>query len=164
MFETTAPPTPISVRWMIRRDLDDVVAIRNASCVEQTTSDNIKRRLTDRHTIGMVATRPSPDPAFYERPIVGFMIYELRQTTIHLGSMAVHPDHRRRGVGRELIARLKSKLDPAGRWRITLYVRESNDQAIALYRSEGFKALGVTRDHFHIPPEDAYRFLFTLPR
>jgi ribosomal protein S18 acetylase RimI-like enzyme len=76
---------------------------------------------------------------------------------IHLiANVAVHPDHRQRGIARALtrhaLAYLRRRGDPAA-W---LQVREDNDPAIRLYRSLGFSDQAV-RTTWRIRPMDLER-------
>ena len=76
------------------------------------------RCLRQRNCIGMVAE--------HAERVVGFMIYELHKTRLHILNFAVAADVRRRGVGRQMIEKLIGKLSSQRRTRITLEVRETN--------------------------------------
>lgn len=56
----------------------------------------------------------------------------------HIKDLAVHPDRRRAGVGRQLLERAVCTLRSTGVGSIKLEVREQNAAAIRLYRSAGF--------------------------
>ena len=77
--------------------------------------------------------------------VVGFMIYELHKTKLHILNFAVHPGWRRLGVGAQMVAKLISKLSSHRRTRITLEVRETNLAAQLFFRKQGFKAVRVLR-------------------
>ena len=73
----------------------------------------------------------------------------------HVTNLAVHPDFRRKGVAKAL---LLNALDECYREKIkylTLEVRVSNDGAIKLYESFGFKSLGVRKKYYQNNNEDA---------
>lgn len=55
-----------------------------------------------------------------------------------LASVAVHPDHRRRGVGRALLADALRRAREAGAHWLSLEVDRDNGAAVALYRRAGF--------------------------
>jgi len=57
----------------------------------------------------------------------------------HVKDLAVHADHRGRGVGSRLLERAVGRLEHDGVRAIKLEVRESNDPALSLYRSYGFE-------------------------
>lgn len=52
--------------------------------------------------------------------------------------LAVHPDHRRAGLGRQLMAAAEKRLLSLGCPKINLQVRTSNAAAIGFYQSIGF--------------------------
>jgi ribosomal-protein-alanine N-acetyltransferase len=55
-----------------------------------------------------------------------------------LANIAVHPDFRGRGLGKEMMVRLLSDARSEGMERMTLEVRTGNTAAIELYRALGF--------------------------
>ena len=71
-------------------------------------------------------------------------------------NLAVRPDYRRRGIGRALVLALcgalkKQMLASA----LTLEVRDSNAPAAALYASLGFEQIGLRKNYYQHPKEDA---------
>ncbi|AMV36801.1 ribosomal protein S18-alanine N-acetyltransferase [Planctomyces sp. SH-PL62] len=151
---TTPSQTRVHVRWMIRRDMPEVLAIEHASFEYPWAEEEFLRVLRQRNCIGMVAEQG-------ER-IVGFMIYELHRNRIHVLDFATHPDFRRQGVGRQMIAKLASKLSAQRRNRIALLVRETCVAAQHFYKAMGFRAVEVIREHFADTGEDAYGMLYHL--
>lgn len=73
-----------------------------------------------------------------------------------LVNLAVHPSHRRQGLGGAVLDALLAESDRRGLERISLEVRVSNIPAIALYRTRGFAVAGVRRRFYTAPVEDAY--------
>jgi len=70
-------------------------------------------------------------------------------------NVAVHPEHRRMGVGRELVIRLCDHLRAHGISGVLLEVRVSNTPAISLYENLGFLQVGLRRNYYRNPKEDA---------
>lgn len=71
-------------------------------------------------------------------------------------NIAVHPDYRRRGVGRALVLALcKALRKQMVASALTLEVRDSNVPAIALYESLGFEQIGLRKNYYQHPKEDA---------
>jgi ribosomal-protein-alanine N-acetyltransferase len=70
-------------------------------------------------------------------------------------NVAVHPDHRRRGIAADLIEQLIRQLKNRGSCSLTLEVRASNAAAIALYRRNGFSEVGRRKAFYSKPTEDA---------
>jgi ribosomal-protein-alanine N-acetyltransferase len=88
--------------------------------------------------------------------IVGFMIYELHKTRLHVLNFAVANDCRRIGVGRTMVEKLLAKLSHDRRNRIMLEVRETNLEAQLFFKQLGFRAVSVLRDFYEDTVEDAY--------
>lgn len=70
-------------------------------------------------------------------------------------NIAVHPDFRRKGIAAALITKLVSQLKARGSRILRLEVRESNAPAIALYESLGFAQLGLRKNYYRNPKENA---------
>ncbi len=70
-------------------------------------------------------------------------------------NVAVHPDFRRQGIGRQLIEELIAELKKRDCYSLTLEVRASNAPAIALYETLGFLEAGRRRNYYRNPKEDA---------
>ncbi len=152
-------PTPktqvrVHIRWMIRRDMPEVLAIEHACFDFPWCEEEFLRVLRQRNCIGMVAE--------LGEQVVGFMIYELHKNKLQVLDFASHPEFRRLGVGQQMVAKLVGKLSSHRRTRIVLHVRETNLDAQFFYRNQGFLALEVAREHFGDTGEDAYllQYLF----
>jgi [ribosomal protein S18]-alanine N-acetyltransferase len=138
----------VHIRWMIRRDMPEVLAIEAHSFEFPWSEDDFIRCLRQRNCIGMVAER--------DERVVGFMIYELHRNRLHILNFAVHPDFRRSGVGHQMATKLIGKLSPQRRSRVLLEVRETNLGAQLFFRDLGFRAISVLRDFYDDTTEDAY--------
>src|SRR5690606_11217541 len=125
------------VRWMIRRDMDDVLAIESATFAEPGSEDDFLSVLRQRNSIGMVAER--------DGGIVGYMLYVLDRDSLELVNFAVPPSVRRCGVGRAMVNRLKTKLTQQRRQRSFVTVRDSNLGTQLFFRDCGFVAESVIR-------------------
>lgn len=145
---TAKAPVRVHIRWMIRRDMPEVLAIEHASADFPWCEEEFLRVLRQRNCIGMVAE--------HGERVVGFMIYELHKSKLQVLNFAVHPEVRRQGVGRQMVGKLVGKLSSQRRTRIVLTVRESNLASQLFYRVQGFRATEVVRDHFEDTAEDGY--------
>lgn len=142
----------VRVRWMIQRDMPEVLAIEAESFEFPWSEEDFVRCLRQRNCIGMVAE--------CEDRVVGYMVYELHNTRIHVLNFAVASDCRRRGVGSQMIAKLVSKLSLQYRQAIVMEVRETNLAAQSFFRANGFRAVSVLRSFYKDTPEDAYLMAF----
>ena len=73
----------------------------------------------------------------------------------YITNVAVSPDARRQGIARTLIEKLTAEARAAGLAFVTLEVRVSNAPAIALYEGAGFVRVGVRKNFYAAPTEDA---------
>lgn len=145
------------IRWLIRRDMPEVLGIEHESFKFPWYKDDFIRCLRQRNCIGMVAE--------HEDQVVGFMLYELHKTRIHVLNFAVRSNVRRLGVGSQMIAKLVAKLSVQRRTKIILEVSETNLFAQIFFRQCGFRAVSVLRNQYADTPEDAYmmQYLYKTP-
>jgi ribosomal-protein-alanine N-acetyltransferase len=142
----------VHIRWMIRRDMPEVLAIETVSFEFPWCENDFLRCLRQRNCIGMVAE--------HDDQVVGFMIYELHKARLHVLNFAVDSRYRRLGVGSQMIEKLVGKLSSQRRNRILLEVRETNLAAQLFFRASGFRAVSVLREFYEDTPEDAYLMQF----
>ena len=71
-------------------------------------------------------------------------------------NVAVSADYRRRGLGEQLVLALVEELKAMGSKCLTLEVRDSNAPARALYEKLGFQQVGLRKNYYRNPKEDAY--------
>lgn len=142
------------IRWMIRRDMPEVLGIESQSFEFPWSEDDFIRCLRQRNCIGMVAE--------CEEQVVGYMIYELDRNVLHVLNFAVRADFRRRGLGSQMLDKLIGKLSQQRRTRINLEVRESNLAAQLFFRRSGFRAISVLRDYYEDTTESAYVMSYQL--
>ena len=144
----------VHIRWMIRRDMPEVLQTEQQSFEYAWTEEDFLRCLRQRNCIGMVAEQGEK--------VVGFMIYELHKAKLHILNFAVHPSYRRYGIGGQMVMKLISKLSSHRRTRITLEVRETNLPAQLFFRAQGFKAVRVLRGFYEDSGEDAFLMQYRL--
>ena len=143
---------PVHIRWMIRRDMPEVLAIEGQSFEFPWSEEDFVRCLRQRNCIGMVAEH-------HER-VIGFMIYELHRNRLHILNFAVHREMQRHRVGEQMLRKLVSKLSPQRRNKIMLEVRETNLSAQLFFREMGFRAISLLKDFYEDTTEDAYLMQF----
>ena len=73
---------------------------------------------------------------------------------LHITSIAVHPIHQRKGLGRFLLSDLIKRSSSMRTNQIRLEVKETNKSARAFYKSMGFKTIG-NRSNFYKDGSDA---------
>lgn len=154
--KSSAPQLDVQIRWLIRRDMPEVLNIEQQSFEFSWTEEDFLCCLRQRNCIGMVAER--------DHEIVGFMIYELHKSRLNILNFAVAPRLRRQSVGSQMVMRLVDKLSQQRRKEILLEVRERNLDAQMFFKQQNFRAVRVLRSHYDDTCEDAYIMQFRLDR
>jgi [ribosomal protein S18]-alanine N-acetyltransferase len=95
---------------------------------------------------------PSPPEPWQ---VWGYVVFWIVVDEMHLLNLAVHPDRRRRGLGRLLLEEALSRSRAQGATVAWLEVRPSNLAARALYASFGFKEEGRRPKYYEDTNEDA---------
>lgn len=90
-----------------------------------------------------------------EGRIVGYVLFWFLPEEVDIHNIAVHPDFRRKGIGRLLLEQVVDSARRQERLRVTLDVRFSNAPAQNLYRSFGFVIRGLRKGYYSDNGEDA---------
>lgn len=143
----------VCIRWMLKRDMPEVLAIEEQSFKRPWTEEDFCRCLR-LNCIGLVAKNGEK--------IVGFVIYELRERKNHIINFAVPLSMRRKGIGSQLVAKIVSKLSSHRRTRITVEVRETNLSAQLFFRKQGFRSVRIVHGYYKDGKEDAYSMEYRL--
>lgn len=90
-----------------------------------------------------------------EGRVLGYvgMMYVLDEG--YISNVAVAPEARRQGIGRDLIKELMARAAALDLAFVTLEARCSNAAAIALYEKQGFVPVGKRKNYYDFPREDA---------
>ncbi len=100
------------------------------------------------------------DPVQGRPLVIGMLAIWFIVDEIHISTLAVHPDYRRRGVAGLLVAEALISGQEQGAISATLEVRTSNLAAQALYEKFGFRIAGRRLKYYQDNQEDA--LLMTL--
>lgn len=90
-----------------------------------------------------------------ENAVVGYvgLMYVLDEG--YISNVAVTQSYRRRSIADRLITELVDRAKPLGLSFLTLEVRQSNAPAKALYAKHGFLPVGIRKNYYVKPKEDA---------
>jgi ribosomal-protein-alanine N-acetyltransferase len=128
-----------AIRRGEKRDFEEIAAIQTASPgaaqwkVADYAAFDLWVAVCENRVAGFLAARP------------------LGAGECELLNLAVGPEFRRRGIARQLV----SALAGACCGSVFLEVRESNLAARNLYKSMGFKEIGLRPGYYDLPPEAA---------
>lgn len=87
--------------------------------------------------------------------VVGYVGSQTVLGETDMMNIAVHPDYRKQGIATELIEALIQVLKERGSHSLMLEVRESNDPAKELYLKMGFELVGIRKNYYRNPKENA---------
>jgi ribosomal-protein-alanine N-acetyltransferase len=145
---------PIQVRWMVRRDFAQVLAIEETCFEFPWTEQEFRQCLQQPNCLGMVAE--------YDGRVVGFIVYEAPKGRMLVTNIAVDPEFQRHGIARHMIQKLVSKMIYQQRHKIAIEIRETNLPALLCFRALGFKSVTILKNFYDNQSEDAYVLQYRL--
>lgn len=143
----------MSIRWMLRRDMQDVLKIEYRSFDWPWSEDDFMHCLSHHNRIGLVYEQ--------EDKIMGYIVYETLEDRIRVLNIAVHPNHRRQGIGVQLLDALKGRLKDS-RATVDMYVSEDNLNTQLFLKKNKFIASNVEKNFYKDFDLDAYYFSYSL--
>lgn len=135
------------IRRMVESDLDVVMEIEQESFStpwSRSTFRGLMRRSDASLWVAQVGGR-----------VVGYAVVWYMFQEAELGNLAVAPEWRRHGLGRQLLDWALQRAHERGTERVFLEVRVSNHTAQRLYERYGFIQVGLRRRYYLAPVEDA---------
>jgi len=136
-------------------DLDEVLAIERASFPNPWSRHAFLYELHENRVANLwVVREEQADPGGGER-VVGYLCLWAIADEVHITNLAVHPDHRNRGIGRHLLGALLDHYRAQGAVSAALEVRPSNMAARRVYEGFGFRQVGLRRGYYFDTGEDA---------
>jgi [ribosomal protein S18]-alanine N-acetyltransferase len=87
--------------------------------------------------------------------VVAMIVVWLIVDEAHVATLATHPDYRRQGIGKRLLAHALRHMIQDGARSSFLEVRESNVAAQEMYRKFGYEVTGRRRRYYRDNDEDA---------
>ena len=145
----------LSIRAMVRADLDRVVEIEHAVFPAPWSRASFEGELAGDSSLQWVAER--------EGSVVGYLMSWLVADELHIGNIAVAPAAQRQGIGRELLRFCLDDAAARGVAYATLEVRVSNGRAIRLYEAFGFTPVAMRRRYYSDTGEDALVMMRHFP-
>lgn len=90
-----------------------------------------------------------------EGVIIGYIATRAILDEVHIMTLAVAPEYRRRGLAKELVSRALGYAMASDAVAASLEVRQSNVAAQQLYADFGFATIGRRKNYYQNPTEDA---------
>ncbi|MGO1315857.1 MAG: ribosomal protein S18-alanine N-acetyltransferase [Cellulomonadaceae bacterium] len=107
-----------------------------------------------------VAAQPEGQGA--PAPVIGYAGIWFDGEHAHVMTLGVEAEHRRRGLGRVLLAALVARARQLGAATMLLEVAVDNSEALRLYRRLGFEQIGLRKRYYQPENTDAYTMQLTL--
>lgn len=128
-------------------DLDEIIAIEQVSFPTPWPRQVFDMELNSSRSYKRVSK--------VNGTVVGYIIAWKIHDEVHILNLAVHPDHRRKGIGRGLLIDCLRHFSRKGIRSAILEVRVRNQDAIRLYERIGFRSIGLRRKYYSDTGEDA---------
>ncbi len=97
---------------------------------------------------------------FYSSNLIAFACAWIIVDELHLTALAVHPEHRRNGLGYKILSKLFKEGKKKGCQKATLEVKSQNKAALCLYRSLGFNTAGTRNDYYKSGEDALIQWIF----
>jgi ribosomal-protein-alanine N-acetyltransferase len=156
------------VQPMTLADLDQVMAIEQVAFPSPWSKRAYRYEVAENEHSRMIVVRPAPRTDGWlgrfvgsfgltgSSPIMGYSGFWMLVDEIHISTIAVHPQWRRRGLGELLLVSLLDLGAELDARRATLEVRISNLAAQGLYHKYGFEIVSRQKRYYADNNEDAY--------
>ena len=137
--------------------LNDCIEIDQKSLKGLWTKSQWVKELTDpkRICLGIIELET--------KKLLGICSAWLLIDELYITSIAVHPTHQRKGLGKFLLSDLIKRSSSLRTNQIHLEVKDTNEPAKAFYKSMGFKTIG-NRSNFYKDGSNALMFIKNLNR
>ena len=136
----------ITIAKMSREHLSEVASIEEMSFSLPWSLESLELMLTE---------QASALVALEDGRVLGYVGMMCVLDEGQIINVAVHPDARRRGVGRRLMEAAQTYAKERGIVFLSLEVRESNIAARSLYSSLGWEEQGIRKGFYSHPVENA---------
>lgn len=143
------------IRPFQKSDLDAVSAIEKASFSEPWSEESLLSEGCGLPYATMLVAEEEGAP-------VGYICLRYLFDEAEITNIAVQKDYRRRGIGEMLIDAAVSFCNDICCTSVDLEVRETNVPALALYEKKGFERVGIRKDYYEKPRENAVLMTATL--
>ena len=137
----------MKIRFMTEADLEQAAAIEAACFREPWSFDLLSSGYKNKWNLYLAAEK--------DGRLAGYGAGCVIAGEGEIQRIAVLEEFRRQGLGRKLLDAMVAAARNRGARAMTLEVRESNEPAIKLYFSAGFRTEAQRKDYYRNPREDA---------
>lgn len=137
----------VSIREMSLKDIEQVSCIEESIFSIPWSKTSFEDSMNSKNTLFLIAEK--------ENEIAGYLGMYLFGEEADISNVAVSKTHRRQRIARMLLEKGLIQMKERGVKNVTLEVRETNIPAIRLYESMGFQEVGIRKDYYKEPVENA---------
>jgi ribosomal-protein-alanine N-acetyltransferase len=137
----------ITIQEATEKDLAQIIEIEKVSFPSPWNINTFISTLHDHRCKNIVAC--------FKGEAVGYSFALTMKTMVHLLNLAVHPNHRKKGIAKRLLNEIISYARQCNKSYVFLEVRKSNEQARCLYESAGFSHVSTWPKYYTDTREDA---------
>ena len=137
----------IKVRLMVEQDIDAVARLEKECFSSPWSKASLRESLSQPYVVFVVAT--------VEEKVVGYGGIYIVNDDGEITNIAVTGSMRGRGVGKMLLEKINEECEKRQVKAIVLEVRESNEVAIRLYEKMGYSRIGIRKNFYDKPRENA---------
>ena len=137
------------IRRMTSEDVKQVATIEEQSFSVPWSCQSFLDSIAREDTIFLVATEEVSDK------IMGYIGMYMSFEEGEITNVAVSLEYRDQGIGADLVDAMQTAGRECQLERMVLEVRVSNASALSLYKKKGFKELGIRKNFYEKPVEDA---------
>lgn len=148
-------PEGIEVRPLRREDIRSVAAIESEAFTTPWQESTFEG-LLDREGVELMVMTDAAEG------VIGYAVLWVILDQGELANLALTTSRRGAGLGSHLLRHVLARARERGVGKLFLEVRASNQRAIDLYRSFGFEDVGIRRNYYDQPREDARVMLTTF--
>ena len=138
----------LCIKQMTTEDLDAVSSVEKAVFSMPWTKDGFAAALDMAGSNYLVAIDD-------ENNLVGYCGYYSVLDEAEITNVAIAPPYRKKGYAKAMLLKLLEQAKQNGIKTVVLEVRFSNADAIGLYEKLGFCKLGIRKNFYELPKEDA---------
>ena len=137
----------IRIREMTAADVVWVAALEKICFHDPWSEGSVASELNNPLSLWLVAEENGA--------LVGYVGSQTVMGETDMMNVAVHPDYRKQGIATGLITELIGALKKRESHCLTLEVRASNEPAKNLYKMLDFEEIGIRKNYYRNPREDA---------
>lgn len=137
----------ITINRMSQKHLEEVALLESESFSEPWTKEAFANTLTDDNYIYLVALDKDV--------LAGYAGCIVSLDEADVTNIAVKKDFTNMGIGSFLLSLLQQEARAKGVKKMYLEVRKSNENAIHMYCRNGFESMGIRKNFYRKPNEDA---------